>query len=125
KGNLFYIKETSDNLMQQYVNLIASTAMGLESIVASEVKKLGYNAQVENGRVRFRAPVSAIPRCNLWLRAADRVRLSVGEFTAASFDALFEQTKALPWENFIDEDGKFPVSGKSVKSTLHSVPDCQ
>lgn len=111
--------------MQQQVNLIASTAMGLETIVASEVKNLGYDVQVENGKVRFEAPVSAIPRCNLWLRAADRVRLLVGEFTATTFDALFEQTKALPWESFIDEDGKFPVSGKSVKSTLHSVPDCQ
>lgn len=107
------------------MNLIASTAMGLESIVALEVKNLGYEVQVENGKVRFKAPVSAIPRCNLWLRTADRLRLCVGEFTATTFDALFEQTKALPWEAFIDEDGIFPVSGKSAKSTLHSVPDCQ
>lgn len=99
--------------------------MGLESVVANEVKQLGYPVEVENGRVRFRAPVSAIPRCNLWLRTADRVKLLVGEFQAATFDELFEATKALPWEQFIAEEGKFPVSGKSVKSTLHSVPDCQ
>ncbi|MEN1969387.1 class I SAM-dependent RNA methyltransferase [Lentibacillus sp. N15] len=111
--------------MQQHVNLIATAAMGLESVVAYEVKRLGYEVEVENGKVRFKAPFSAIPRCNLWLRAADRVRLLVGEFTATTFDELFEQTKALPWESFITEDGQFPVSGKSVKSTLHSVPDCQ
>lgn len=111
--------------MQQQVNLIATAAMGLESVVASEVKKLGYEVAVENGKVQFKAPVSAIPRCNLWLRTADRVRLLVGEFAATTFDELFERTKALPWEDFITEDGKFPVAGKSFKSVLHSVPDCQ
>lgn len=111
--------------MAQEVTLIATTAMGLESVVANEVKQLGYEVDVENGKVIFQAPVSAIPRCNLWLRSGDRVKLCVGKFKATTFDELFESTKALPWEQFIAEEGKFPVSGKSVKSTLYSVPDCQ
>ncbi|WP_100010826.1 THUMP domain-containing class I SAM-dependent RNA methyltransferase [Lentibacillus sediminis] len=109
----------------QNVTLIATAAMGLESVVAREVKQLGYEAKTENGKVLFTAPLSAIPRCNLWLRTADRVKLLVGNFEARTFDELFEKTKALPWEDFIEEDGKFPVTGKSVKSQLHSVPDCQ
>ncbi|WP_042223624.1 THUMP domain-containing class I SAM-dependent RNA methyltransferase [Oceanobacillus manasiensis] len=109
----------------QNVTLIATAAMGLESIVANEVKSLGYEVQVENGRVIFEAPVSAIPRCNLWLRTADRVRLLIGRFKASTFDELFEATKALPWEYYISEEGQFPVSGKSVQSKLFSVPDCQ
>jgi len=112
--------------MPKKVNLIATSAMGLESVVAKEVKDLGYeDVTVENGRVRYQTDVSGIPRSNLWLRTADRVRLVIGEFQATTFDELFEQTKALPWENFIPEDGSVPVIGKSVKSTLHSVPDCQ
>lgn len=111
--------------MSKEVTLIATSAMGLESIVAREVKQLGYNPTVENGKIIFTAPVEAIPRCNLWLRVADRVKLVVGEFEARTFDELFEKTKALPWEQFIPEDGEFPVSGKSLKSTLFSVPDCQ
>lgn len=111
--------------MKQNITLIATAAMGLESVVANEVKMLGYDVKVENGKVIFQAPISAIPRCNLWLRTADRVKLLVGEFPVTTFDELFESTKALPWENYISEDGKFPVSGKSVKSTLYSVPDCQ
>ncbi|WP_079530090.1 THUMP domain-containing class I SAM-dependent RNA methyltransferase [Halobacillus hunanensis] len=112
--------------MSQNVTLIATAAMGLEAIVAREVRTLGYeDVQVENGRVVFTAPVSAIPRANLWLRTADRVKLLVGRFKAFSFDELFEKTKALPWEAFISEDGEFPVVGKSVKSKLYSVPDCQ
>ncbi|GGJ85338.1 RNA methyltransferase [Lentibacillus kapialis] len=111
--------------MSNEVTLIATAAMGLESVVAGEVKRLGYDVTVENGKVIFNAPVSAIPRCNLWLRTADRVKLQVGQFKAVTFEELFEATKALPWEHIITEEGSFPVSGKSVKSTLYSVPDCQ
>lgn len=109
----------------QKVKLVATAAMGLESVVAMEVKQLGYEVEVDNGKVIFEAPISAIPRCNLWLRTADRVKVIVGQFKAETFDELFEGTKALNWENYIAEDGQFPVSGKSVKSTLYSVPDCQ
>ncbi|MUV39810.1 putative RNA methyltransferase YpsC [Lentibacillus sp. JNUCC-1] len=111
--------------MKKDVTLIATAAMGLESIVAQEVKNLGYAPKVDNGAVYFDAPLSAIPRCNLWLRTADRLKIQVGEFKADTFDALFEGVKALPWEFFVSEDGAFPVQGKSVKSTLYSVPDCQ
>lgn len=111
--------------MAKHIKLIATAAMGLESVVAEEVRKLGYEVEVDNGKVIFEAPISAIPRCNLWLRTADRVKLVVGEFKATTFDELFEGTKALAWEEYVSEDGQFPVSGKSVKSALYSVPDCQ
>lgn len=111
--------------MIEKVTLIATSAMGLESVVANEVRQLGYEPKVDNGKVIFKAPISAIPRCNLWLRVADRVKLVIGEFKATTFDELFEATKALPWEKYISEDGKFPVIGKSHKSKLFSVSDCQ
>lgn len=107
------------------VKLMATAAMGLESVVAEEVKKLGYEVLVENGKVIFDAQLSAIARCNLWLRAADRLKIIVGRFPATSFDELFESVKSLPWENYIEESGQFPVTGKSIKSKLYSVPDCQ
>lgn len=107
------------------VKLIATTAMGLESIVANEVRDLGYDVEVDNGKVIFEGDPSAIARTNLWLRVADRIKLVVGEFKAYSFDELFEKTKTLPWEKYIDEEGQFPVSGKSHKSKLFSVSDCQ
>ncbi|QGH34744.1 class I SAM-dependent RNA methyltransferase [Gracilibacillus salitolerans] len=112
--------------MKNTVTLIATAAMGLEAVVANEVCQLGYeDVAVENGRVTFEADHYAIARCNLWLRTADRVKLLIGEFEAKTYDELFEGTKALPWEQYIPEDGKFPVTGKSHKSTLYSVPDCQ
>jgi putative N6-adenine-specific DNA methylase len=107
-------------------DLIASATFGLESIVAREIKKLGYeDVKVENARVEFQGDESAICRSNLWLRSADRVFIKMGEFPALSFEELFEKTKALPWGGILPENANFPVEGKSVKSKLFSVPDCQ
>ncbi|MFT9816249.1 THUMP domain-containing class I SAM-dependent RNA methyltransferase [Lysinibacillus sp. NPDC056185] len=105
--------------------LVATAAMGLESIVAQEVQALGYETTVDNGKVYFEGDETAIARTNLWLRVADRVKIVVGQFPAKSFEQLFESVKALPWEKYLPVDAAFPVSGKSVKSKLFSVPDCQ
>jgi putative N6-adenine-specific DNA methylase len=47
------------------------------------------------------------------------------EFEATTFDDLFEQTKALPWEEWITADGKFTVNARCVRSTLQSERTCQ
>lgn len=108
------------------IELIATTTFGLEAIVKRELLALGYDdLKVENGKVTFKAEEKDIPIANLWLRSADRVLLKMGEFKATTFDELFEKTKALPWEEWITEDGEFTVEGKSINSKLFSVPDCQ
>lgn len=108
------------------VTLIATTKFGLETVVKQEVKALGFDiTRVSDGKVEFNTSLAAIPRANLWLRCADRVLLKFGEFKAVKFDQLFEQTKALPWETFITQDGKFTVLAKSVKSQLKSGRSCQ
>lgn len=108
------------------IELIATATFGLEAVVAHEVKKLGYEeAIVENGRVTFTADEAAICRCNLWLRSADRVLVKMGSFQAVTFEELFQQTRALPWSDWLPANAHFPVRGKSVKSKLFSVSDCQ
>ncbi len=108
------------------LELIAATAFGLESLVAKEVKNLGYDqVKVENGRVMYTANEEGLCRSNIWLRCAERIGIKIGEFSARSFEELFQQTKALPWEEWLPVDACFPVTGKSVRSQLFSVPDCQ
>jgi putative N6-adenine-specific DNA methylase len=108
------------------IHLIATSAFGIEAVVGRELKKLGYTDQfIENGKVTFSGDEKAICRTNLWLRTADRVLIKMGEFKALTFDELFEQTKALPWHEWIPENAEFPVEGKSIKSKLFSVSDCQ
>lgn len=112
--------------MSGKLDLIATAPMGLEAVVARELKDLGYNEiVVENGRVNFKGDLIDICRCNLWLRTSDRILIKMGEFKAVTFDELFEGTKALPWQDWIPVHGEFPVEGRSHKSQLSSVPACQ
>ncbi|MEB3221968.1 MAG: class I SAM-dependent RNA methyltransferase [Candidatus Sericytochromatia bacterium] len=106
--------------------VIATAAFGLESQVAWELKALGHEDQmVEQGRVRFRTDEVGIARANVWLRVADRLQLVVGEFPASTFDELYDGVRGLPWADLIARDAALPVDGKSVKSTLTSVPAVQ
>lgn len=105
--------------------LIATCAAGIESIVGNELKHLGYKVNVENGRVRYDGDVADIAKTNLWLRTADRIKIVVGEFTAKTFEELFQGVESLNWEEFLPLDAEFPVAGKSQKSTLHNVPSVQ
>ena len=102
------------------------TLFGLEGICADEVRRLGLpEVRAENGRVLCTGTEADLPRLNLNLRTGERVLLLLGTFPARDFDALFEGTKALPWERFIPRDGQFPVKGHSLNSALRSVPACQ
>ena len=108
------------------VTLIATTKFGLEAVVKRELLALGFDEmRVSQGRVAFTASLDDVPRANLWLRCADRVLLQVGEFTAVTFDELYEQSRALPWEQWIVPDGRFPVNARTVHSTLQSERSCQ
>lgn len=107
-------------------DLIATSTFGIEAITAGELKKLGYgNVTIENGRVTFKGEEKDIAITNMWLRTADRVLIKMAEFRAESFEELFQGTIAVDWWKFIPENGKMHVTGKSVKSKLFSVPDCQ
>ncbi|MCR5482172.1 MAG: class I SAM-dependent RNA methyltransferase [Clostridia bacterium] len=108
------------------LELIATATFGLEAVVKREIEHLGYKIlKSEDAKITFLGDERAIVRSNLWLRCADRVLLKMGEFTALEFEDLFQQTKALAWEEWIPIDGKFTVNATSVKSKLHSVPACQ
>lgn len=108
------------------VNLIATAAFGIESVVGQELKRLGFDKiQIENGRVQFESDLQGICTSNLWVRCADRIFLKVAEFKATTFEQLFDQVNALPWEDYLGEDAAFPVNAKSVKSKLFSLSDIQ
>ena len=91
---------------------------GLESVLKKEIYDLGYEiSEVEDGRVTFIGDAEAICRANIFLRTTERVLLRVGKFKAETFDELFEGIKALPWEEYIPENGKFWVTkASSIKS---------
>jgi len=106
---------------------IAPCHFGLEAVCKKEIQDLGYEiVSVEDGKVAFRGGPEAACRANLFLRTAERILLKVAAFQAATFDELFEKTKALPWEDYIPSDGKFWVAkASSIKSRLFSPSDIQ
>lgn len=112
--------------MKKQFELIATAAAGLEAVVGREIRNLGYECQVENGRVRFQGDVRSIVETNLWLRSADRIKIVVGQFPARTFEELFQGVFGLDWENYLPLGCKFPISkAKCVKSKLHNEPSVQ
>ncbi len=108
------------------IRYTATCLFGLEGLLGEEIDSLGYKrCETMDGRITFEGDSLACPRANINLRFAERLYLNLGEFEAGTFDALFEGTKALEWENWIGRDCQFPVRGHAIKSTLFSVPDCQ
>lgn len=108
------------------LQLVATCLFGLEKFLGEEIDALGCRRlETIDGRVTFEGEIEDIARANIHLRLAEHVFIKVGDFSAYSFDDLFEGVKALPWENFISKYDAFPVKGHAIKSKLYSVPDCQ
>lgn len=108
------------------MTFIATCKLGLEATVVRQLRQMGIEPEkTEDARVTFGGGYEEMARALLWLRTAERVLLVVGEFEAKTFDELFEKTKALPWMSYLARDARIHVNGKSAKSTLFSVSDCQ
>ena len=108
------------------LELVATCLFGLEKLLGEEIEALGYERiSTIDGRVTFLGDEEAVALSNIFLRFAERVFIKLGSFRAESFEELFEGTRALPWSDFIGRDDAFPVKGHAIKSTLHSIPDCQ
>lgn len=110
-----------------HYELIAPCHFGMEAVLKKEIIELGYDiSRVEDGRVTFIGDEEAIARANVFLRTPERILIKIACFQATTYDELFERTKAIAWEDYIDQDGKFWVAkAASVKSKLYSPSDIQ
>ena len=106
--------------------MLSPCMFGVEGILADELKRLDIkNVTSENGRVFFEGDEDTLAAANIFSRTAERVLIVAGRFNAISFEDLFQAVKKINWEDFIGKDDAFPVTGYSINSSLHSVPDCQ
>lgn len=104
----------------------ATCKIGLESTVTRQLRDLGITVEkTEDARVTFSGEYDSLCRALLWLRTAERVLLIVSEFEATTFDQLFEGVFSIDWKQYLLVDSNIHVTGKSAKSTLFSVSDCQ
>ncbi len=113
--------------MRKLYDIITPCHFGLEAVLKREIIDLGYEPSlVEDGRITFAGDAEAVCRANIFLRTAERVLVKAGSFRAETFDELFENTKAIAWEEFLPRDGRFWVAkASSVKSRLFSPSDIQ
>ena len=95
------------------------TLFGLEGITGDELRRLDIeNVRVENGRVLFSGDESALARANMNIRTGERVLIVLAEFEARSFEELFQGVYRTNLEDYIPQDGQFPVKGHSLNSQL-------
>jgi putative N6-adenine-specific DNA methylase len=99
--------------------IFASTAPGLESIAAGELKALGIRGRQEIGGVGFGAGLQQLYEANLWLRTASRVLVRLGGFHASTFYELERRAKKLPWAEFLPVSGAVRVRVTCRKSKLY------
>lgn len=108
------------------MKFIATCKLGLESLVTRQLRDLDIEVlETSDARITFSGGAETMARALLWLRTAERVLLVVDEFDAETFDELFEKTKAAQWKQYLKPQTNIHVTGKSAKSTLFSVSDCQ
>ena len=113
--------------MEERFEFIAPCHFGLEAVLKNEIKNLGYDiVEVEDGRVTFAGPASAIARANIWIRTSERILLKCAQFKAVTFDELYEGIKKIPWARIIPRDGRFWVTKATTnKSKLFSETSIQ
>lgn len=82
----------------------AVCALGLETLLAAELRSLNIDARVleeEPGGVTFDADDAQLYRANLHLRTASRVLVRLGQFHVRALGELERRARELPWERFI------------------------
>ncbi len=99
---------------------------GTEGLVANELRFMDIdNVTAETGKVYFEGGYDSLAKALIRLRCGERIHIVVGEFTALSFEELFQNVYKLPFEEFIMKDEAFPVKGACLDSQLMSTVDCQ
>lgn len=107
-------------------NFVAPCYFGLESAAAFDFRRLGAeNVAISDGRISFYGDERILAAANIWSRCAERILIKLSQFSATTFDELFDGVKAINWEDYIPKSAKFPVKGSSLSSILSSVPACQ
>lgn len=80
----------------------ATTAKGVEEVLAAELVRLGVSeVRAEGGGVRFAGTMEAGYRANLWLRTASRVLMPLADFPCQSPEELYQGARSVPWSDYL------------------------
>lgn len=115
-----------DSIFDGKLNIEVAVASGVEAVVKRELSKLGYAPSGANlGRITFEGDYADVLRANVFLRSANRVRIVLAKFEAATFDQLFDGVFAVRWQDVLVKDAKISVDAKSARSKLFALSSVQ
>ena len=101
-------------------DLFAVAAPGLERVVASELRALGFADALEvSGGVCFRGSMNDAFRANLWLRCASRVLVRLGSFPAPGKRELIGRVRKVDLSSFVPPGMALHVEAASQQSRLY------
>lgn len=102
------------------MKLFATTAPGLEGILARELKQLGMKigGSVAGG-VEFSGDAGELAKANLWSRVANRIVVRVDEFHANSFHELERRAKKVEWGRYLSAGSPVRFRVTCRKSKLY------
>jgi putative N6-adenine-specific DNA methylase len=90
--------------------MVAKTIFGLEELCAAELKELGAeNTEIHNRAVSFDGNIGIMYKANLLLRTALRVLIQYAEFEVENEHELYNQVKAIAWENLITPEDTIAI----------------
>ena len=90
--------------------MVATTFMGLEKVLAKEIKDLGgAEIEVMKRAVKFCGNDYLLYKTNLALRTGLRVLVPICTFEAADEQDLYDETKSFSWENLINMEQTFAI----------------
>lgn len=97
-------------MSEQSFEMIAKTFQGLEEILAQELITLGANdIQIGRRMVSFSGDKEMMYKANFCLRTAIRILKPIKHFIAKDADEVYEQIKAIHWEDYLDVEKTFAV----------------
>ncbi len=100
-----------NNISRNNFRMIAKTQLGLEEILADELKQLGaMDVEVLNRAVSFVGDIGFMYKANLNLRTAIRILKPVFNFTARKDVELYEKALELDWQKHISIDNTIAVN---------------
>lgn len=101
------------------MEFFATTAKGVEAILAAELQRLGIpDIREETGGVGFSGDLTSCYKANLWLRTANRILVTIHSFECYSEHELYEGISAIDWAQYMSQSMTLAVDANVRDSTI-------
>ena len=106
-------------MKEENYSMVATTMMGLEDILAEELRLLGaQHINVLNRAVEFVGDVGFMYKANLNLRTAIRILKPIFSFKARNEKELYRKIYEYDWEQHFDVDGTFAIQSSGFSEVF-------